>query len=109
MDNLDNIRCEASRHFSNKKREYQKGKINELATIVRRSTVKRPIYYEFGNGIFSLIRSGVCLSEWAPHLLHHTLNVPHPHSIQIRAFVPLDTIHTLSLYCNEQILCKMYK
>jgi hypothetical protein len=30
-DNLNNIRCEASRHFSNKKREYLKDKINELA------------------------------------------------------------------------------
>jgi hypothetical protein len=28
-DNLNNIRYEASRHFSNKKREYVKGKINE--------------------------------------------------------------------------------
>jgi hypothetical protein len=31
-DNLDNIRHETSRHFRNKKREYLKGKIDELAT-----------------------------------------------------------------------------
>jgi hypothetical protein len=31
-DNLNNVRHEASRHFRNKKREYLKGKINELAT-----------------------------------------------------------------------------
>jgi hypothetical protein len=31
-DNLNSIRCEASRHLRNKKREYQKHKINELAT-----------------------------------------------------------------------------
>jgi hypothetical protein len=31
-DNLNNVRCEVSRHFRNKKREYLKGKINELAT-----------------------------------------------------------------------------
>jgi hypothetical protein len=31
-DNMNNIRREASRHFRNKYREYQKGKINELAT-----------------------------------------------------------------------------
>jgi hypothetical protein len=30
--NLNNIRLEASRHFGNKKREYLKDKINELAT-----------------------------------------------------------------------------
>jgi uncharacterized protein YaaR (DUF327 family) len=31
-DNLNNVRCEVSRHFRNKKREYLKDKINELAT-----------------------------------------------------------------------------
>jgi hypothetical protein len=31
-DNLNNIRCETSRHFRNKKREYLKDKIDELAT-----------------------------------------------------------------------------
>jgi hypothetical protein len=31
QDNLKNIRREASRHFRNKKREYLKGKIDELA------------------------------------------------------------------------------
>jgi hypothetical protein len=31
-DNLNNIRCEASRHFGNKKKEYLKPRINELAT-----------------------------------------------------------------------------
>jgi hypothetical protein len=31
-DNLNNVRHEASRHFRNKKREYLKDKINELAT-----------------------------------------------------------------------------
>jgi hypothetical protein len=29
-DNLQNVRCETSRIFRNKKREYLKGKINEL-------------------------------------------------------------------------------
>jgi hypothetical protein len=30
-DNLNNVRCEGSRYFRNKKREYLKDKINELA------------------------------------------------------------------------------
>jgi hypothetical protein len=30
-DNLNNVRCEASRYFRNKKRKYLKDKINELA------------------------------------------------------------------------------
>jgi hypothetical protein len=32
VDNLNNVRHEASRHFKNKKGEYLKDKINELAT-----------------------------------------------------------------------------
>jgi hypothetical protein len=31
-DNLKNVRCETSRTFRNKKREYLKGKINEFET-----------------------------------------------------------------------------
>jgi hypothetical protein len=31
-DNLQNLRCETSRTFMNKKREYLKSKINELET-----------------------------------------------------------------------------
>jgi hypothetical protein len=31
-DNLNNVRCEASRQFRNKKNEYLKDKTNELAT-----------------------------------------------------------------------------
>jgi hypothetical protein len=34
-NNLNNIRHEASRHFRNKKREYLKHKINELARNIR--------------------------------------------------------------------------
>jgi hypothetical protein len=39
-DSLNNIRCEASRHFRNKKREYQKDKINELATNSKKKYIK---------------------------------------------------------------------
>jgi hypothetical protein len=31
-DNLNNVRCEATRHFRNKRRKYLKDKINDLAT-----------------------------------------------------------------------------
>jgi len=30
VDNLNNVKHEASRHFRNKKKEYQKAKIDEL-------------------------------------------------------------------------------
>jgi len=32
VDNLNNVRLEASRHFRNKKKEYLKAKIDELDT-----------------------------------------------------------------------------
>jgi hypothetical protein len=37
-DNLNNVRCEASRHFRNEKKEYLKDKINNFATKVRTRT-----------------------------------------------------------------------
>jgi hypothetical protein len=39
-DNLNNIRREASRHFRNRKREYLKDKINELATNSKNKNVR---------------------------------------------------------------------
>jgi CRISPR/Cas system-associated protein Csx1 len=39
-DNLNNVRCEASRHFRNKKREYLKDKINELATNSKNKNIR---------------------------------------------------------------------
>jgi hypothetical protein len=39
-DNQNNVRHEASRHFRNKKREYLKYKINELATNSKNKNIK---------------------------------------------------------------------
>jgi hypothetical protein len=39
-DNLNNVRREASRHFRNKKREYLKDKINELATSSKNKNIR---------------------------------------------------------------------
>jgi hypothetical protein len=39
-DNLNNIRPEAIRHFRNKKREYMKDKIDELATNSKNKNVR---------------------------------------------------------------------
>jgi hypothetical protein len=41
-DNLNNVRREASRHFMNKKREYLKDKINELATNSKNKNTRYP-------------------------------------------------------------------
>ena len=37
VDNLNNVRCEATRYFRNKKKEYLKAKIEEIATTVKQS------------------------------------------------------------------------
>jgi hypothetical protein len=42
-DNLTNVRREASRYFRNKKREYLKDKINELATNSKNKTSENRI------------------------------------------------------------------
>jgi Fe-S cluster assembly ATPase SufC len=39
-DNLNNVIREASRHFRNKKREYLKDKINELATNSKKKNIR---------------------------------------------------------------------
>jgi hypothetical protein len=39
-DNLNNVRSEASRHFRNKRREYMKDKINELATNIKNKNIR---------------------------------------------------------------------
>jgi hypothetical protein len=39
-DNLNNVRCEASRHFRNKRRKYLKDKINELATNSKNKNIR---------------------------------------------------------------------
>jgi hypothetical protein len=39
-DNLNSVRQEASRHFRNKKREYLKDKMNELATYSKDENIR---------------------------------------------------------------------
>jgi hypothetical protein len=39
-DNLTIVRCEASRYFRNKRREYLKDKINELATNRKNKNIR---------------------------------------------------------------------
>jgi hypothetical protein len=42
VDNLSNVRREASRYFRNKKREYLKEKINQLATNSKNLNIRDP-------------------------------------------------------------------
>jgi hypothetical protein len=39
-DNLNNVRCEASRYFGNKKREHLRDKINEPATNSKNKNIR---------------------------------------------------------------------
>jgi hypothetical protein len=40
LDNLKNVKCETSRYFRNKKREYLKEKFNELATNGKNKNIR---------------------------------------------------------------------
>jgi hypothetical protein len=40
VDNLNKVRCEVSRYFKNKKREYLKYKINEIATNSKNKNIR---------------------------------------------------------------------
>jgi chemotaxis methyl-accepting protein methylase len=44
-DNQNIVRCEASRHFRNKKKEYLEDRINELATNCKNKNI-RDLYKE---------------------------------------------------------------
>jgi hypothetical protein len=44
-DNLNNVRCQTSRHLRNKKREYMKDKVDELATNSKKKKI-RDLYRE---------------------------------------------------------------
>jgi hypothetical protein len=54
-DNLNNVRRETNRHFRNKKREYLKGKINELAMNSKNKNIR-----ELYRGINELKRGYQC-------------------------------------------------
>jgi hypothetical protein len=43
-DNLRIVRCEASKYFRNKKREYLKDKSNELATNSKNKNIRDHLY-----------------------------------------------------------------
>jgi len=40
VDNLNSVRCEASRQFRNKKKEYQKAKIEEFETNMKIKNIR---------------------------------------------------------------------
>jgi hypothetical protein len=40
VDNLNNVRCEASKHFRNKKKEYLKAENNELKTNSKNKNIR---------------------------------------------------------------------
>jgi hypothetical protein len=66
-DNLKNVRRETSRHFRNKKREYPKDKINELATNNSTKNItdlyRGSIFVKEENGDL-LVDSNNMLSRW---------------------------------------------
>jgi hypothetical protein len=68
-DNLNNIRNDASRHFRNKKREYLKDKINELAMNSKNNNI-RDLYIGINEseGVTKLLAdSHNILNRWKNH------------------------------------------
>jgi hypothetical protein len=65
-DNLNNVRCEASRYFRNKKREYLKDKINELATNSKNKNIR-----DLHRGISLLGTIGSHVTRFKPNRVTH--------------------------------------
>jgi hypothetical protein len=104
-DNLQNLRCETSRTFRNKQREYLKGKINELETNNKNKNI-RDLYRginEFKKGYqprMNIIKVGNgnlladpqnVLNRWK-HFFNQVLNVHRVHDVRqkdIHAAEPL--------------------
>jgi hypothetical protein len=75
-DNLNNVMSEASRYFRNKKKEYLKGKINELATNSKNKNIR-----ELYRGINEFKRGYQTLSNFVKYengdLLADSHNIVH--------------------------------
>jgi hypothetical protein len=83
-DNLNNVRCEASRYFRNKKTEYMKDSVNELATNSKNKNI-RHLYrginefnrsYQLRNNLVKdenddlLVDSHSILNRWKNYISH---------------------------------------
>jgi hypothetical protein len=89
-DNLNNVRRDASRHFRNKKREYLKDRINELATNSKskniRDLCRRINNFTRGYQPRSyLVKNGQCLqiSTTSSHTCRSFLHVSMPRKISL--------------------------
>jgi hypothetical protein len=80
-NNLSCIRHETSRHFKNKKREYQKGKINELATNSKNKNSDL-----FADSHNTLNRWKNCLSRLLN--VHNVRNIKHTDILIAEPLVP---------------------
>jgi hypothetical protein len=69
-DNLQNLRHETSRIFRNKKREYLKGKINELETNNKNKNIR------------DLYRGKNEFKNWWKNLFNQVLNVNGVHDVR---------------------------
>jgi hypothetical protein len=104
-DNLNNVTCEASRYFRNKKREYLKDKINEFATNSKNNNIRdlyREInyfkrYYQLKNSLVKdengdlLADSNNILNMWKDYFsqLLNVHNVSDVRQIEVHAAQPL--------------------
>jgi hypothetical protein len=68
-DNLQNLRRETSRKFRNKKREYLKGKINELKTNNKSKNIRD--LYRAINEFKKLYQPRINIISFSNNILHH--------------------------------------
>jgi hypothetical protein len=95
-DNLQNLRCETSRTFRNKEREYLEDKTNELETTNNRNKNIRDLYIgknEFEKGYqprINIFKDGngnlladpqIVLNKWR-HFFNQVLNVHGVHDVR---------------------------
>jgi hypothetical protein len=105
-DNLNNIICEASRHFRNKKREYMKYKINELATNSKNKNI-RDLYTEineFKKGYQS--RSNLVKDENGDLLAnsHNILNNLKNYFSQLLNVHRVSDVRQIEVYTSEPLV-----
>jgi hypothetical protein len=104
-DNLNNVRCEVSRYFGKKKKEYLKDKIIELAMNSKNKNIKDPyrginvfkkgyqhrsILVKDENGVM-LADFNTILNRWKSYLSHilHVQNMNDIRQIEIHTVEPL--------------------
>jgi poly-beta-hydroxyalkanoate depolymerase len=113
-NNLNNVRLEASRYFTNKKREYPKGKINVLATNSENKNIKTCIGKNINLSgttnsevIYRRMRMVICL-QIATTFFSHLLNAHNVSDVrQIEIYSAELLVLNSNLFYVETVIKKL--